>query len=114
MKDQERSFQEYQRQLEAKLAEEAATMKKEAQKALECKLKEQGELLQQGFREKSMLMEQEISTLKREINSVREQDFVSLAKNMLKVFSIVYDICTFHNSPSQSRSQAREKTRKPK
>ncbi|XP_006038165.1 guanylate-binding protein 1-like [Alligator sinensis] len=115
VKDQERSFQEYQRQLETKLAEEAATMKKEAQKALECKLKEQGELLQQGFREKSMLMEQEISTLKREINSVREQDFVSLAKNMLKVFSIVYDICTSDdNSPFQSRSQAREKTRKPK
>lgn len=68
LKDQERSHQENMLQLQEKMVEEAESIKKEAEKALNCKLKEQQELLSKGFTEKAKLMEEEITGLKKEIN----------------------------------------------
>uniref|UniRef100_A0A8C4YFW2 GB1/RHD3-type G domain-containing protein n=1 Tax=Gopherus evgoodei TaxID=1825980 RepID=A0A8C4YFW2_9SAUR len=52
MKDQERSHQENVKQLEAKVAEELASARQEAERALQSKLKEQEAMLQKGFAEK--------------------------------------------------------------
>uniref|UniRef100_A0A674IC78 Guanylate-binding protein 1-like n=1 Tax=Terrapene triunguis TaxID=2587831 RepID=A0A674IC78_9SAUR len=52
LKDQERSHQEIVKQLEAKVAEELASARQEAERALESKLKEQEAMLQKGFVEK--------------------------------------------------------------
>uniref|UniRef100_A0A8C4YFC0 GB1/RHD3-type G domain-containing protein n=1 Tax=Gopherus evgoodei TaxID=1825980 RepID=A0A8C4YFC0_9SAUR len=64
MKDQERSHQENVKQLEAKVAEELASARQEAERALQSKLKEQEAMLQKGFAEKARLMEDEISGLR--------------------------------------------------
>uniref|UniRef100_A0A8C0IS10 GB1/RHD3-type G domain-containing protein n=1 Tax=Chelonoidis abingdonii TaxID=106734 RepID=A0A8C0IS10_CHEAB len=53
MKDQERSHQENVKQLEAKVAEELASARQEAERALQSKLKEQEAMLQKGFAEKA-------------------------------------------------------------
>uniref|UniRef100_A0A8C0H1Y5 GB1/RHD3-type G domain-containing protein n=1 Tax=Chelonoidis abingdonii TaxID=106734 RepID=A0A8C0H1Y5_CHEAB len=77
MKDQERSHQENVKQLEAKVAEELASARQEAERALQSKLKEQEAMLQKGFAEKARLMEDEISGLRREINSSSKTNFLS-------------------------------------
>ncbi|XP_043358219.1 guanylate-binding protein 1-like [Dermochelys coriacea] len=77
LKDQERSHQENVKQLEAKVAEELASARQEAERALESKLKEQEAMLQKGFVEKARLMEDKISGLKREISSASKTDFLS-------------------------------------
>uniref|UniRef100_A0A8C8SJQ0 GB1/RHD3-type G domain-containing protein n=1 Tax=Pelusios castaneus TaxID=367368 RepID=A0A8C8SJQ0_9SAUR len=68
MKDQERSHQEHVRQLEAKVTEEVASAQQEAKRALECKLKEHEAMLQQGFKEKARMMEEEIAELRQEMS----------------------------------------------
>ncbi|XP_048684717.2 guanylate-binding protein 1-like [Caretta caretta] len=67
VKDQERSHQENVKQLEAKVAEELAGARQEAERALESKVKEQEAMLQKGFAEKAGLMEDAISGLREEI-----------------------------------------------
>ncbi|XP_039369059.1 guanylate-binding protein 1-like [Mauremys reevesii] len=77
MKDQERSHQENVKQLEAKVAEELASAREEAERALQSKLKEQEAMMQKGFAEKARLMEDEISGLRREISSANRTESLS-------------------------------------
>ncbi|XP_044847000.1 guanylate-binding protein 1-like [Mauremys mutica] len=74
LKDQERSHQENVKQLEAKVAEELASARQEAERALQSKLKEQEAMMQKGFAEKARLMEDEISGLRREISSANRTE----------------------------------------
>uniref|UniRef100_A0A452H750 GB1/RHD3-type G domain-containing protein n=1 Tax=Gopherus agassizii TaxID=38772 RepID=A0A452H750_9SAUR len=61
MKDQERSHQENVKQLEAKVAEELASARQEAEWALQSKLKEQEAMLQKGFAEKASATENQLA-----------------------------------------------------
>ncbi|CAM5135353.1 unnamed protein product [Natator depressus] len=108
MKDQERSHQENVKQLEAKVAEELASARQEAERALESKLKEQEAMLQKGFAEKARLMEDEISGLKREISSASKTDFLSglfsTIKEGLRTVASVSDFLTSRRQQGKGTS----------
>ncbi|CAM4625567.1 guanylate-binding protein 3-like isoform X1 [Lepidochelys kempii] len=108
MKDQERSHQENMKQLEAKVAEELAGARQEAERALESKLKEQEAMLQKGFAEKARLMEDEISGLKREISSASKTDFLSglfsTIKEGLRTVASVSDFLTSRRQQGKGTS----------
>ncbi|XP_061094492.1 guanylate-binding protein 1-like [Conger conger] len=66
MEDQERTFIENMAQLERKMEEDRKNAAKEFEMTLNGKLKEQQELMKQGFDERAKLIEAEISSLKKE------------------------------------------------
>ncbi|KAH1179871.1 hypothetical protein KIL84_005921, partial [Mauremys mutica] len=66
MRDVERSHQEDIRQVEAKMEEEAAKIRQETDKTMQCKLKEQEKLLQQGFTERARELQEEMDRLQKQ------------------------------------------------
>uniref|UniRef100_A0A8C0H056 GB1/RHD3-type G domain-containing protein n=1 Tax=Chelonoidis abingdonii TaxID=106734 RepID=A0A8C0H056_CHEAB len=113
MKDQERSHQENVKQLEAKMAEEAANAKQEAERALQSKLKEQEAMLQQGFKEMAQMLGEEITELRKEITRSKEQELLNAAKVLAKALMIAYDAWVRDDEdayPAPSQSQASKRT----
>ncbi|XP_069497001.1 guanylate-binding protein 1-like [Ambystoma mexicanum] len=76
LKDQERSHQENMAQMQAKMVEEAENIRKEAEKALESKLKLQEELIEKGFQDKATMMQNEIANLRSEVNESKKKDHI--------------------------------------
>ncbi|OWK04570.1 GBP6, partial [Cervus elaphus hippelaphus] len=74
MEAQQRSLQENIAQLTEKLEKEKETLLREMNMMLEHKLKVQETLLNEGFREKSELMSEEINQLKNMIDDTKEND----------------------------------------
>ncbi|XP_072572716.1 guanylate-binding protein 1-like isoform X2 [Paramormyrops kingsleyae] len=68
-KNQEKALQ----MLREKMGDELACQKKETEKALECKLQEQRDLMEKGFKEKAEVMKQEIENLKAEKDKQKEE-----------------------------------------
>uniref|UniRef100_A0AC11DTR3 Uncharacterized protein n=1 Tax=Ovis aries TaxID=9940 RepID=A0AC11DTR3_SHEEP len=74
MEAQQKSFQENIAQLTEKLEKERENLLREMNMMLEHKLKVQETLLNEGFREKSELMSEEINQLKNMIDDTKEED----------------------------------------
>ncbi|CAM5135381.1 unnamed protein product [Natator depressus] len=113
VKDQERSHQENVKQLEAKVAEELAGARQEAERALESKLKEQEAMLQQGFKEMAQMLGEEITDLRKEITHSKEQELLDTVKVYAKVLMAAYDVLAHDDEDAPrppSRSQAAERT----
>ncbi|XP_055484315.1 guanylate-binding protein 4 [Psammomys obesus] len=73
MEAQERSFRENIAKLQEKMEEEKQKLLKEQERMLEHKLKVQQELLIEGFREKSDMLNNEISQLREEMERTRKK-----------------------------------------
>lgn len=71
--DQERSYQESLRMMEAKLQAEGLKAQEEIKRAMEAKMQEQERLLKQGFSERAKLLEDEVASLRK---SLQTQDMV--------------------------------------
>ncbi|XP_075763805.1 guanylate-binding protein 3-like [Pelodiscus sinensis] len=85
MRDLECSHQENIKQVEAKMKEEAENMKQEMETALQCKLREQEKLLQEGFIEKANLLQEEMEQMRKEAKEQEEkmqQEFLEREKLM--------------------------------
>ncbi|XP_043936648.1 guanylate-binding protein 1-like [Protopterus annectens] len=110
LKDQERSHQENMVQMKEKMNAEVESIKKEAEKALNCKLKEQEELLNKGFIEKARLMEEEIEGLKKEINLQKIHDLAVLYGKLLG-FALVTLRDSSDNQDKKNMNQSQQKQR---
>ncbi|XP_048094575.1 guanylate-binding protein 1-like [Alosa alosa] len=73
IQDQQRSNQENLRQMEAKMEEQRQRAKEELERAVSAKLKERQESLEEGFKERARLMQEEVDKLKQEQQQQKQQ-----------------------------------------
>ncbi|XP_035170029.1 guanylate-binding protein 1-like [Oxyura jamaicensis] len=94
--DQERSYQESMKMLEAKLQEEALKTQEDIKRAMEAKLQEQERLLKQGFSERAKLLEDELASLRQ---SLKTQDMVGhICKTLQAALQTACEVVTLINN----------------
>nr|XP_047912567.1 guanylate-binding protein 1-like isoform X5 [Anser cygnoides] len=96
--DQERSYQESLKMLEAKLKAEALNTQEDIKRAMEAKLQEQERLLKQGFSERAKLLEDEVASLRQ---SLKTQDIVGhICKTLQVALQAACQVATLLNNKS--------------
>lgn len=96
--DQERSYQESLKMLEAKLKAEALNTQEDIKRAMEAKLQEQERLLKQGFSERAKLLEDEVASLRQ---SLKTQDIVGhICKTLQVALHAACQVATLLNNKS--------------
>uniref|UniRef100_A0A8B9QVQ9 GB1/RHD3-type G domain-containing protein n=1 Tax=Anas platyrhynchos TaxID=8839 RepID=A0A8B9QVQ9_ANAPL len=93
--DQERSYQKSLRMMEDKMQAEALKAQEEIKRAMEAKMQEQERLLKQGFSERAKLLEDEVASLRK---SLQTQDMVGhICKTLQAALKTACDIYIAHN-----------------